>query len=444
MNSMKKVKLSPFQIMLIGFLSVILIGSIILMFPFASKNREYTPFIDSLFTSTSAVCVTGLVVFDTATHWSLFGQIVILLLIQIGGMGVVMMATSFALISGRKIGLFERDTLKEAISAPSIGGIVRLTGFVLKGIITIEFLGAILLLPVFIKDYGTQGIWMAIFHSISAFCNAGFDIMGSATGELSSLTSFSNNAYLNIVVMLLIIIGGIGFLTWEDIATNKFRISKYRMQSKVVLIFTLILIFFPALYFFLFEFNTLPIGERIFVSLFQAVTPRTAGFNTIDLLSINGVGIIMMMFLMLVGGAPGSTAGGMKVTTLAVLFSTVLSAFKNKDEVSIMKRRIEKGAVRNATTLLYIYISLFLIVGSLISLIEGLPVLPSLFEAASALGTVGLSLSITASLGVASKIMLMILMLLGRVGSLTFIHATLGKVYNNNVSKYPVERITVG
>lgn len=435
-------RLSSFRIILLGFAGVILIGALLLMFPFSSRAGEFTPFLDALFTATSAVCVTGLVVFDTATHWSVFGQVVILLLIQIGGMGVVTVAASFALLSGKKIGLFGRDTMKEAISAPKVGGIVRLTGFAIKGIFLIELLGALIMMPVFCTDFGARGIWMAVFHSVSAFCNAGIDIMGTATGEYSSFTSYSAQPVINITIMMLIVVGGIGFLVWEDVCTHKWRLRQYRMQSKVVLIVTAALILFPAVYFF-FEFEDQPFGERLLLSLFQSVTPRTAGFNTADLTLISEVGLTVMILLMLIGGSPGSTAGGMKTTTIAVLFASAISVFRRKDNAELMRRRIDDATVKNAAAVFLMYITLFLLGGGIISAAEGLPMIDSLYEAASAIGTVGLSLGVTPTLGAVSKIVLILLMYFGRVGGLTLIYAALGSS-RQQVSKFPVDKITVG
>ncbi len=443
MDVNSKVKLSSFQIILLGFATVIFVGAFLLTLPISNKSGEWTSFIDSLFTSTSAVCVTGLVVFDTATHWTIFGQIIILILIQIGGMGIVTVAISFALLSGKKIGLFSRDTMKESISAPSVGGIVRLVGFILKGIFIIELIGALIMLPIFCKDYGVDGIWMAIFHSISAFCNAGFDIMGTKSGNFSSLTSFSAQPIICITIMFLIVIGGIGFLVWEDVCKHKWRIKKYRTQSKVVLLVSGLLIIIPAIYFFFFEFSYLPIGERILVSLFQSITQRTAGFNTINLSAVSGTGLFLMIILMLIGGSPGSTAGGMKTTTVAVLFSSAISVFKKKDNAELMKRRIDDSVVKNAIAIFMMYLTLFIFSGMIISSIEGLPIVTCLFETASAIGTVGLTLGITPSLGIISKIILMILMFFGRVGGLTLIYAALGG-NKNQVSKLPIDNITVG
>lgn len=436
-------KLSSFQIILLGFAAVILIGALLLMLPIASNTGEITPFSDTLFTSTSAVCVTGLIVHDTATHWSYFGQGVILLLIQIGGLGVVTVAASLAMLAGKKIGLGGRNTMQEAISAPSVGGIVRLTGFILKGVFIIEALGALIMLPVFCRDFGAKGIWMAVFHSVSAFCNAGFDIMGTHSGEFSSLTSYSADPVISITIMLLIIIGGIGFLTWEDICKHKWRIKNYRTQSKAILLTTSLLIFVPTLYFFFFEFRGYAIGERILLSLFQAVTPRTAGFNTANLGMISEVGIFIMTLLMLIGGSPGSTAGGMKTTTVAVLFSSAFSVFRKKEDTQMFRRRIADETVKHAAAILLLYVVLFLLGGSIICVVEELPFLTCLYEVASAIGTVGLSLGITPSLGIVSRGILIALMFFGRVGGLTLIYATFGGK-ERNVSKMPLDKITVG
>lgn len=438
-----KRKLSSFQIILLGFAGVILLGALILTLPISSKSHEWTSFIDALFTSTSAVCVTGLIVFDTATHWTIFGQIIILLLIQIGGMGVVTIAVSLAVASGKKIGLFSRETMKNAISAPNVSGIVRLTGFIIKGILLIEMIGALIMLPVFCTDYGAEGIWMAVFHSVSAFCNAGFDIMGTKSGEFTSLTHYSAQPVINITIMLLIIVGGIGFLVWEDICKHKWRLKSYRTQSKLVLIVTAALIVLPAVYFFFFECGDLPVTERILASLFQSVTPRTAGFNTINLTAISDTGLYLMIILMLIGGSPGSTAGGMKTTTIAVLFSSAFSVFRKKDNAEVMKRRIDDETVKTASAVFLMYITLFLVGGMAISTIENLPITSCLYETASAVGTVGLTLGITPTLGSASKMILIMSMFFGRVGGLTLIYAAFG-ANKKQVAKLPVDTIAVG
>ena len=435
--------ITSFQVISLGFLSVILLGSLLLMLPIATKSGQCTSFLDALFTATSAVCVTGLVVNDTATYWSLFGQGVILLLIQIGGMGIITIAIAIAVVSGRKIGLMQRSTMQEAISAPTVGGIVRRTQFIIRTTILIEIIGAVLLAPVFCRDFGFwKGIWYALFHSISAFCNAGFDLIGIRT-PFSSLTSYSVQPIVNLVIMMLIIAGGIGFLTWEDIKNHKWHFKKYRMQSKVIFMVTGILIFLPALYFFYFEFSNVPLTERVWVSLFQSVTPRTAGFNTADLTLLSEVGQMLIIMLMLIGGSPGSTAGGMKTTTLAVLVSSALSVFRKKEHTNFFGRQIPDDTIRNAATIFLMYIVLFLVGGMVISRTEDIPLMTALFETASAIGTVGLSLGITPDLGFVSHIILICLMFFGRVGGLTLIFATISEKKPNG-SKYPQEKITVG
>ena len=434
---------TSFQIIILGFLSLIILGSLLLMLPFATRDGEGAAFADAIFTATSATCVTGLVVRDTATYWSVFGQSVILILIQIGGMGIVTAAVAFVSVSGRKIGLMQRSTMQEAVSAHHLGGIVRLTKFILKTMVFIEILGAVLLSPYFIKDFGVmKGIWYSVFHSVSAFCNAGFDLMG-AKEPFSSLTSYSSRPFLNITIMALIIIGGIGFLTWEDIKKNRFHFRKYRMQSKVILTVSAVLIILPALYFFFFEYSALPANERIFTSLFQSVTTRTAGFNTTDLSTFSETGQMLTILLMLTGGSPGSTAGGMKTTTVAVLFAAAFSVFGRKENAQVFKRRISDNTVKNAATIFLMYIVLFVGGGMIISRIENIPLLTCLFETASAIGTVGLTLGITTQIGIISRFIIILLMFFGRVGGLTLVFAAT-KALITNENKYPQEKITVG
>ena len=440
---MAKIKkhLSSFQLIILGFIVLILAGTVVLMLPVSSQSGQFTPFLDSLFTATSAACVTGLIVYDTATHWSVFGQVVIISLIQIGGLGVVTVATSIAMVSGRKIGLMQRSVMQESISAMKVGGILRLTRFILIVTFAAEILGALIMMPTFVKDFGAKGIWMAFFHSVSAFCNAGFDLLG-AREPFSSLTSYSASAPINLTVMFLILFGGIGFLTWDDFFTHKFRFKKYKMQSKVILVSSIFLITLPAIFYFI-EFSSLPLGERILTALFTAITPRTAGFNTIDLTLISEAGILIMIILMLIGGASGSTAGGMKITTLGVLFAAAISIFRRKDSANSFGRRIDDQTVRHATAILVMYLSLFLGGAIAISMIEGLPIITCLFETASAVATVGCTLGITASLSPVSHIILIILMFLGRVGGLTLIYATLSGP-RHTLSKLPLGKITVG
>ncbi len=436
-------KFNSFQIIIGGFLLVVLFGAVLLMFPFSSATGQWTSFEDTLFTSTSAVCVTGLVVRDTGTYWSLFGQILILILIQIGGLGVISFAVFFAAVSGRKISLFQRSMLQESISAHQIGGIVKMTGFIFRNAFIIELIGAAALLPAFCIEFGPKGIWMAFFHSVSAFCNAGFDIMGAHSGEFSSLTHFAGNPAVVIPVCILIVVGGIGFLTWDDIAENRFRFKKYRLQSKVILVTTLLLIVLPAIMFFFLDFKDYPLKTRIFLSLFQSVTPRTAGFNTADLSLMTGAGKAVIVGLMLIGGSPGSTAGGMKTTTLPVLLANAISVFKRKKNAEMFGRRIEDAAVKNASALLMIYLILPVAGAAVLSVSNGLPISVCAFETASALGTAGLTLGITTGLDTLSHILLVIFMFIGRVGGLTLIYAALS-AKTAEVSQYPVEKISVG
>ena len=436
-------RISTFRIIILGFIGVILLGTCVLMLPAASVSGKGAPFGDALFTAVSAVCVTGLIVRDTATSWSGFGQAAILLMIQIGGLGVITAAASIALLSGRKLSLMQRSLLQNSMSAPQVGGIVRMTGFIFRMAFLIEGAGAVLLMPLFIKQFGLPGIWMAVFHSVSAFCNAGFDVMGSRTGAYSSLTAFSDSLPAVLIICALIIIGGIGFLTWDDISDKKWHLKKYRMQSKVILSVTAVLILVPGLIFFFRDFAAIPLKERFCLSLFQAVTPRTAGFNTANLNAMTGTGRAITIFLMLTGGAPGSTAGGMKVTTLAVILANSAAVFRRRKSAQLFGRRIENAIIRNAATLFVLYIALASCGALFISAIENLPVDVCLFETASAIGTVGLSLGITPGLGMVSRIILMFMMFLGRVGGLTLIYAALsGNI--SETSRPPVEKIAVG
>ena len=436
-------KTRTYQLIILGFLLLILFGALLLMLPVANNAHMHTEFVDALFTSVSATCVTGLVVKDTAIHWSMFGQLVILIMIQIGGMGVVTITMAFIALSGKQIGLWERSTMQESIGAPRIRGIVRLTSFIIKTSFFIELIGACLLFPQFLKDVGPlKAVWYSIFHSISAFCNAGFDLMG-IRGPFSSFTSYQGNYYVNIVIMSLIVIGGIGFVTWDDIKTNKLRFKHYSIQSKIILVTSLLLIFVPALFLFVFEFRSLPLPERIISSLFQSVTTRTAGFNTADLNMMDESGSLLMIILMLIGGSPGSTAGGMKTTTIAVLFLSALTVFNKKNDVEAVNRRLSEDTVRSAGAILFIYLVLFITGAIIISKVEDLPLITCLFETASAIGTVGLTLGITSFLSVPSKIVLMILMFFGRIGCLTIIYAAVPADSNNN-ARLPLEKVAIG
>ena len=439
----RKRRLTSFQIMILGFAGVILLGALVLMLPLSAAKRAWTPFSQALFTSTSAVCVTGLVVQDTGTYWSSFGQGVILLLIQVGGLGVITAAVTFLMLSGKNISLQERSAMQDAISAPAVGGIVRLTRFILRGTFLVELVGALALLPAFCRDYGLRGVWMAVFHSVSAFCNAGFDILGRDGTLYPSLTAYAADPLVNIVIMLLIVVGGIGFLTWDDVCTHGLHLRRYRMQSKVILSVSAVLIVLPALLFFLTDFAALPTGQRILASLFQAVTPRTAGYNTVDLTEMSNISRAVTILLMLTGGAPGSTAGGMKVTTLAVLAANAVAAFFRREDPQLFRRRLEPSAVRNAAAILLLYLALTVAGAAVIGAVEGLPLGACLYETASAAGTVGLTLGLTPQLGTLSQGILILLMFFGRVGGLTLIYAAFSG-HDLTYARYPKEKITVG
>lgn len=444
----KKQQLTPARIILIGFALLILAGALLLTMPISTRDGQGASFFDALFTATSATCVTGLVVQDTAQYWSGFGQAVIIVLIQIGGMGVVTVAVAISMLAGRRIGLKERWVMQESISAPQVGGIVRRTRFILAAMLLLEGAGALLLASRFCPEMGLRGIWYAVFHAISSFCNAGFDLMGAAGTPFVSLTGYVGDPLVNLTVMGLIILGGIGFLTWGDVRQHRWHLRAYCLQSKLVLVTTAALILVPALFFFCYEFQLprwdgLTLGEKILGSLFQAVTPRTAGYNTVDLTQLSGPTRMIITLLMLVGGAPGSTAGGFKVTTLAVFLLAARAVFRRQEDLQSFGRCLPTDTLRSAAAILMAYVGLFLLGGLVISCVEGVALDAALFETASAIGTVGLTLGLTPELGGVSRIILIFLMYFGRVGGLTLIYAVLpdsGAV----PAQLPQERITVG
>ena len=446
MKEIKKKVLNQFssaRIILFGFIIMIFLGASILSLPVSSRSGEFTPFIDALFTATSASCVTGLIVYDTATHWSLFGKIIIIAMIQCGGLGVVTMIAVFTQVAGKKIGLRDRATLQNALSAPQIGGIVKLTSFIFKGTVIIEMIGALIMFPSFMKDFGvTKGIYYSIFHSISAFCNAGFDLMGDVS-KFSSLTKYQSDIMINITIMLLILIGGLGFLIWRDVVNYKFDFKRYSTQTKIVFLMSTVLVVFPSVLFFFTEFSTLNIKTRVLSSVFQAVTPRTAGFNTIDYTKFSDNGIAMTIILMLIGGGSGSTAGGIKMTTIFILVATMCSVLKQDKEVAVFKKRIEPDIIKNAVAVFALDIFLFIVGSMIISGIEGFSLKETMFECASAVATVGLTLGITPHLGIISKILLICMMYIGRVGGITLIFAAVNPKNNGN-ARYPKEQVAVG
>lgn len=445
MEKRKSPASSPTLVIIFGYLIIILVGAILLTMPFSSRSGEFTPFIDSMFTSTSATCVTGLIVFDTYTYWSTAGQAIILALIQIGGIGFMTLAISALILTGKRIGLRERFMMQESVNAPMLGGIIRMTRFIFITAIAIELIGAALLSPVMCSRYGIgKGIYFSIFHSISAFCNGGFDLMGGTSGKFSSLTSFGNNIYVNIIIMLLITLGGIGFLVWADIAQNKWHISRYKLHTKLVLFTSAILIIIPSAMIFVFELNNpLTSGNGVLSAIFQSVTTRTAGFNTIDLTSMTDASIAIMIPLMLIGGSTGSTAGGIKTTTVALLYLSIASVMKKRKSIEVFRRRISDETLRDACCVTVLYVLIFIISGAVISALEKIPLKEAFFECGSAVGTVGLTLGITPGLSDISHVILMLLMFFGRIGGLTIIFAV-SEIYEISNSQLPLEKVAIG
>lgn len=443
-----KFKLTYAQLSAITFFTIILIGAGLLSLPIASRSGEFTPFINSLFTATSAVCVTGLVVYDTYSYFSVFGQSVILMLIQIGGLGFMIIATMFLLMLRKKIGVKERDFLRESVNSIHIGGIVRLAKHILLGTFLLEGMGAIILSIKFSSEMGiASGILNGIFHSISAFCNAGFDLMGRYE-QYSSLTRYSGDTAVNLTIMALIVIGGIGFLVWEDVYKNKLAFKKYQLHSKIVLYTTFLLILCSAIIFYIIEKNNLladmNMKERVLSSLFQAITPRTAGFNTIDTASLLESSKLVTMFLMIIGGSSGSTAGGIKTTTFVITILTVISSVRNSADLNIFGRRLENGVLKRAYSIVTIYILGALLAMLSISFIQPELMLSDIgFEVLSAIGTVGMSTGITRQLVGMSKFIIVVLMFCGRIGSLAVLMAV-AENKNNVLVKNPVEKIIIG
>lgn len=440
---------SPMKFILGGYCLIILIGTILLTLPVAARSGTWTPISDCFFTATSATCVTGLIRFDTYTHWTMFGQLVILGMIQIGGVGFMTVAIMIMVATRKKISLSQRALMQNSVSAPQLGGIVRMTKFIAMGTAVVELIGAVLLSFFFIPEFGPmKGIYFSIFHSISAFCNAGFDLMGGTTGPFSSLTGLSDNWYVNIIIMLLIIIGGLGFFVWYDVIHKRFRFRKLNLQSKMVLSVSISVVFIGAAILFFTEsgheaYAGMSLDESILASLFQSVTSRTAGFNTANLAAMTDAGIFVMTCLMIIGGSPGSTAGGIKTTTFWVLCVSIFTTFKRKKNVEAFGRRMEENITRAASCVFMIYLLMTCSVAVIISTIENLPLVDALFEAVSAMATVGVTVGITPSLGMVSKLLLAFLMICGRVGSITMLLAFSSEKKVTN-SRLPLEKVQVG
>ncbi len=456
-NEVKKLilkinSMEPVQVMVIGFGAVILFGALVLNLPISTQSGESIGFLNALFTSTSAVCVTGLVVVDTSTYWSEFGQFVIITLIQTGGLGFMTIATMFALLARKRINLRERLLIQESLNQKDLSGLVKLTRYIIMMTITIEAIGALLLSIVYIPELGlAKGIWYSVFHSISAFCNAGFDLMGSIGGEYSSLTSFVDNVLINVVICGLIILGGIGFPVLLDVINNK-KYSRLNIHSKIVINTTLILIAMGFAFIFIAEFSnqdtlgSLTLKEKLLSSVFQSVTLRTAGYNTIDLTLLSESTLFLMITLMLIGASPASTGGGLKTTTIATLFLAVKSFILGKEDIEIFQRRISDTTVKKSLGIFFIGVLISLVGTLALNIVNPeFTLLESGFEVISAFATVGLSIGSTPTLNSGGKLIIMILMFLGRVGSLTIFMALISK--NSKVKskiRYAEGKIIVG
>ncbi|WZL74501.1 TrkH family potassium uptake protein [Clostridiaceae bacterium 35-E11] len=443
-----KFKLNPAQILALGFASVILIGAILLSLPLASKNGHSVGFINAFFTATSAVCVTGLVVVDTATHWTVFGQTVIILLIQIGGLGFMTMVTLIALVFGKRITLRERLVMQEALNQFNISGIVRLTQSILVMTFAIEGIGAILLSLKFIPIYGvSKGIGFGIFHAISAFCNAGFDLIG----DFRSLTPFVNDALINIVICALIVTGGLGFTVILDVV-HKRKFTKLSLHSKIVLYITGILIILGFIMVFAIEYSNpdtlgkLTLKGKVLSSMFHSITPRTAGFNTLPTDKLTTATLFMTIVWMFIGGSSGSTAGGIKTTTAGVLVWTIISVIKGKEDTEVFKKRIPRDIVNRSLAVIGIAMALIILVTMILSITEtNFSFIEIFFEVTSAFGTVGLSLGITTKLSWIGKIVISLTMFAGRVGPFTVALALARQQQKKKgLIKYPEEKIIVG
>lgn len=431
----------------LNFMAIIFIGACLLTLPVSSRDGQWTDFMTALFTATSASCVTGLVVADTWTQWSLMGQIVIITLIQIGGLGFITIGVFLSILLRRRIGLRERGLMQESTSALQIGGVVRLTKKIIKGTIFFEGMGALLLAIRFVPQYGLwRGIFYSVFHAVSAFCNAGFDLMGHQQ-PYNSLSGYYDDWLVNLVIMSLIIIGGVGFIVWDDLSRNKLHFRKYLLQTKIVLILTTVLVFGGGAAFYFLEKDNLMadmgLGGKILTSLFSSVTARTAGFNTIDTGALTDGSKFLTIILMFIGGSPGSTAGGIKTTTLAVLLLYVHASIQRTYGVNIMGRRLEDDVIKQASSVFVINLFLALTVSLIIMGIQPLSMSDTLFETFSAMGTAGMTTGITRELVPLSKFLVTLLMYCGRIGSMSFALAftqqkRLVKVQN------PVERINVG
>lgn len=445
---MKHRKLSHIRVITLGYFIIIMLGTLLLMLPFATRSGVCAGPVTALFTATSASCVTGLVLQDTVTYWSLFGQLVIIVLIQIGGLGFMTIAIFFFRIISKKASLRERAVMAESINTTQLGDFSRLVKKIITGTIVFESVGGILLSLHFIRQPGFgffKGVYYGFFHSISAFCNAGFDLMGEA-GKYSSFTSVSDNLLVNAVLITLIIIGGIGFLVWDDITACRFKFKKFSLHTKTVLTATAVLIFAGALLLFIFEHNNTgrdkPISEEIAIALFGSVTSRTAGFNTVDTAALTPASKLITIILMFIGGSSGSTAGGVKTTTIAVIIIFLIAGMRGQDNIHFYKRRIREDVLRKSVIIISTNLLLLLFSATVLCALQGFSITDAVFETTSAISTVGMTTGITRDLNLLSKLVIIFLMYCGRVGSISFA-VSLFERKKPPVS-YPEETVTVG
>lgn len=455
MNKKRKHKFTAWQFLSLGYLFAIVTGAILLYLPISTNDGQSTTFLNALFTSTSATCVTGLVPYDTNTHWSIFGQVVIICLIQLGGLGFMTFVTIFFRLLGKNIGVSQRKLLMLSSGEENRNEMNRLFKRILLGTLLFEGIGAMLLSIRFIGDLGVgKGIYYAVWHSVSAFCNAGFDLMGSVFSNETfvSLTHYATDPLVCLTIIGLIVFGGLGFCVWDDFVECKGKIKQLRLHTRVVLSMTVILLVSSTLLFLLFErdnpeYTSFTFGEKLLVAFFNAVTPRTAGFNTVDLGKLSDSGYLLMVMLMFIGGSSASTAGGVKVTTIFIIVMGIFSVFRGKQDIELGKKRIHSALLKQA---LAVFVTcLFIVTFATVCICafeRDNPVATFqavLFETFSAMGTVGLSLSLTPTLSVASKILLILLMYVGRVGILT-IGLAFGEKKNTAEVKKPVDSVLIG
>lgn len=444
-----KFDLSVWQVITLGYLFVISLGTLLLCLPIANRAGVWTNFFNSLFTATSATCVTGLIIYDTFSHWTTFGHIVILMLIQVGGVGFMTIITSFYIVLRKKIGLFERKLIMTSAGTDRLSGNVSLIRKIVAGTVIFEGFGTILLAIRFCKDFGFgRGLWFASFHAISAFCNAGIDLMGYIK-PMSSLTNYASDPLVMLTIGALIFIGGIGFIVWSDMIANRFRPKKFSLHTKVALYSSLILIGVSALIFFLLEkdnpatMKNQSSSTRFLSSLFMATTPRTAGFNSIETSSLTGASKFFTMSLMLIGGCPGSTAGGIKITTFVVILAGFVSMARNRNDIVVGKKRIDAFSLRHALVIFCAYITTISIAVFILQIADKLPLQVALFKSFSAIGTVGLSIGPNEGLSVVSKLTVTLLMMIGRVGVLT-IALAFGEKKKQAPIRFGADKIHIG